>query len=66
MADCIAAQAAREAAVTGKTHQDQAWLWKRWITYCSWIGLEDPFLDNFTHHSRMKLLGAFAMAMQEA
>ncbi len=41
MADCIAAQAAREAAVTGKTHQDQT-------------------LD------RIKLLGAFAMAMREA
>ncbi len=38
----------------------------RWITYCSWIGLEDPFLDDFTHHSRIKLLEAFAMAMQEA
>ncbi len=66
MADCIAAQAAIETAVTGKTHQDQAWLWKRWTTYCSWIGLEDPFLDNFTCHAQIKPLGAFAMAMQEA
>jgi hypothetical protein len=28
MADCIAAQAARETAVTGKTHKDQARSWK--------------------------------------
>ena len=67
MADCIAAQAARETAVTGKTYQDQARSWKRWITYCSWIGLEDPFLDDFSCHSRrIKLLGAFTMAMREA
>jgi hypothetical protein len=63
MADCIAAQAAGEAAVMEKN--TPGW-WKRWITYCSWIGLKDPFLDNFTHHSRIKLLGAFAMAMREA
>jgi hypothetical protein len=66
MADCIAAEAEREAEVMGKTHQDQARSWKRWFTYCSWIGLEDPFLDDFTHHSRIKLLKAFAMAMWEA
>jgi hypothetical protein len=66
MANCIAAQAAHEKAVTGKTHMDQAWLWKQWTTYCSWIGLNDPFLDNFTCHAQIKLLGAFAMAMREA
>jgi hypothetical protein len=66
MADCIAAQAACETAVTGKTHKDQAQLWKQWTTYCSWIGINDPFLDNFTCHALIKLLGAFAIAMQEA
>jgi hypothetical protein len=66
LADYIAAQAAREAIVMGKTYQDQAWLWKCWITYCCWIRLEDPSFDDFTHHSRIKLLRAFTMAMWEA
>jgi hypothetical protein len=66
MADCIAAQAARETAVTRKTHKDQAWSWTRWTTYCGWIGLSDPFLDNFTCHAQIKLLGAFTMAMWKA
>jgi hypothetical protein len=65
MADCIAAQVARETAVTGKTHKDQARSWTQWTTYCGWIGLLDPFLDNFTHNAQIKLLGAFAMAMRE-
>ncbi len=65
MADCIAAQAAHEGAVTGKTHTDQARSWQRWTTYCGWIGLSDPFLNNFSWHARIKLLGAFAMAMRE-
>ncbi len=47
MADCISAQVAHETAVTGKTHKDQARLWKQWTTYCGWIGLSDPFLNNF-------------------
>jgi hypothetical protein len=66
MADCIAAQAAHETAVTGKTHKDQAWSWKQWATYCGWIGFNKPFLNGFTCHARIKLLGAFAMDMQEA
>jgi hypothetical protein len=66
MADCIAAQAARKTTVTEKTHKDKAWLWKRWSTYCSWIGLSNWFLDNLSCHARIKLLGAFAMAMREA
>jgi hypothetical protein len=49
MADCIAAQNARETAVTGKTHKDQAQSWTQWTTYCGWIGLSDPFLNNFTN-----------------
>jgi hypothetical protein len=66
MADCIAAQAAHKTAVTGKTHKEQARSWKQWTTFCSWIGLNDPFLDDSTCHTRIKLLGAFAMAMREA
>jgi hypothetical protein len=66
MADCIAAQVAHEIAVTGKTHKDQARSWTRWTTYCGWIGLSDPFLDNFTCHAQIKFLGSFAMAMREA
>jgi hypothetical protein len=66
MAECINVQVARETAVTGKIHKDQARLWTRWTTYCCWIRLLDPFLDNFTCHTQIKLLGAFAMAMREA
>jgi hypothetical protein len=66
MADCIAAQVARETAVTGKTHKNQARSWTQWTTYCGWIGLSDPFLANFTCHAGIKLLRAFTMAMQEA
>ncbi len=66
MADCIAAQAACETAVTGRTHKDQAQSWKQWTTYCSWIGLDNPFLNDFSCHAQTKLLGVFAMAMREA
>jgi hypothetical protein len=30
------------------------------------LELSDPFLDNFTCHAQIKLLGAFTMAMREA
>ena len=67
MADIAAAEATREGAVTRATHEDQARAWSRWIKYADSIGLvEDYFLDNFTRGQRIKLMGAFAMAMRQA
>ncbi len=66
VADCIAAQVARESAVQQKTHKDQSRLWDRWTEYCGWIGLLDPFLDNIPCTSRIKLVDTFAVAMRKA
>ena len=49
LAYLAAAETAREGAVTGKTHADQARAWSRWEKYCGSIGIiEDEFLDQFT------------------
>ena len=66
MADCVAAEVARESAVQRKTHKDQARSWDRWTTYCGWIGLGDTLLNDFPRSAKIKLLGAFAVAMREA
>eukprot|EP00984_Skeletonema_dohrnii_P016767 scaffold7500_cov75-Skeletonema_dohrnii-CCMP3373.AAC.3 len=66
MADLNAAEVARQAAVSGKTHDDQARAFRRWNEWCSQVGLdEDRFLDFFSRYERIRLLGAFAMAMRE-
>ena len=66
MADLEAAETAREGAVTGKTHADQARAMRRWATYSESIGIKgDVFLDFFTKGQRIKLMGAFAMALRE-
>ena len=66
MADLAAAETAREGAVTGKTHDDQARAWTRWQKYCGSIGIiEDEFLDFFKRGQRIRLMGAFAMALRE-
>ena len=60
MADLIAAATAREGAVTGATHEDQARAQRQWDEYLKSIGLEhDPFLDTFT------IICAFATAVCE-
>ena len=67
MVDLAAAEAAREGAVTRTTHEDQARAFRRWRDWCDQIGLiEDYFLDNFTKGQRIRLMGAFAMAMRNA
>jgi hypothetical protein len=66
VADCVAAEVARESAVQQKTRKDQARSWDHWTTYCGWIGLADTLLTNFPRSAKIKLLGAFAMAMHEA
>ena len=64
MADLAAAEVAREGVVTGKTHEDQARAWRRWSQYLESIGTDDHYLDNFTRPQRIKLMGAFAMALR--
>jgi hypothetical protein len=66
MADCVAAEAAREGAVTGKMLKDQDKAWRRWEQYADPIGLGDKlFLHGFSRPNRIKLMGAFAVAMRE-
>ena len=66
MAHLTAAEAAREGAVTGKTHKDQAMVWSRWKKYCGSIGiLEDELLDHFRRGQRIRLVGDFAMAVRK-
>ena len=49
-----------------KTHEDQARAWCRWKEYCLSVGIgEDLFLDSFSRHDRIRLMGAFAMAVRE-
>jgi hypothetical protein len=65
MVDLSAAEAAREGAVTGKTHEDQARAWRRFREWCDSVGLiDDYYLENFSRGQRIRLIGAFAMAMR--
>ncbi len=65
MADLAAVEAARQGAVQGSTYENQAWAWQRWNKYCESIGLTDVYLDNFLRNQRIKLMGAFAVAMHK-
>mmetsp|Transcript_30867 Transcript_30867/g.65030 ORF Transcript_30867/g.65030 Transcript_30867/m.65030 type:complete len:470 (+) Transcript_30867:3029-4438(+) len=66
LADLVAAETAREGAVTGKTQEDQARAWDRWVEWCRSTGISnDVFLDEFSRSERNKLFGAFAMALRE-
>jgi hypothetical protein len=60
------AETATEKAVTRATHEDQARAWRRWQEWCSEVGLEhDLFLDSFSPNQKIRLLGAFAMALRQ-
>ena len=66
MADCVAAEDARQGAVTGKTIEDQDRAWRRWKEYANSIGIgNDLFLDGLPKPNRIKIMGAFAMALRE-
>ena len=66
MADLSTAKTTREGAVERGTHEKQSRAWRRWTTYCESIGLEhNLFLDEFTRHQRIKIFGAFAVALRE-
>jgi hypothetical protein len=65
MADCVAAEDARQGAVTGKTIEDHR-AWRRWEEYANSIGIgDDLFLDGLSKPNRIKIMGAFAMALRE-
>jgi hypothetical protein len=65
MADLPSVKAARQGAVQGSTHENQARAWRRWNEYCESIGLTDVYLNNFSCNQQIKLMGAFVMAMPE-
>jgi hypothetical protein len=65
MVDLVIAEAARQTAVTRKTHADEDRALRRWNEFIESIGIQDdPFLDTFTRHQRNILIGAFAMAVR--
>jgi hypothetical protein len=67
VADCVAAQIAREGAVERGTHEKQARSWRRWEKYLQSIGLKDDvYLEQFSREQRHTLIGAFAVAVREA
>ncbi len=67
MADCVAAQIAREHAVEQGTHEKQDRAWCRLKEYILSIGIKnDLFLKNFSREPRHIIIGMFAMAVREA
>jgi hypothetical protein len=53
MVNLASVEAAREGAVTGKTHEDQAGAFRRFREYLDSVGIvDDYFLENF--HRRTK------------
>ena len=67
MADCVAAQIAREGAVERGTHEKQARSWRHWKEYLQSIGLKDnDYLEQFSREQRHTLIKAFAVAVREA
>ena len=65
VADLAAVELTRQRGVQRSTHENQARAWRRWNEYCLSIGLNDTYLDGFDKHQRIKLMGAFAVAMRE-
>jgi hypothetical protein len=67
VADCVAAQITNEQAVERGTHEKQAWAWRRWKEYIESIKIKkDKYLVNFTREQQHTIIGAFALALQEA
>ena len=65
MVDLVAAETACEGAVTRATHEDQARAWWRFKMWCDSVRLtDDYFLDNFSRGQRIRLVGAFTIAMR--
>ena len=66
MADLVTAEITRQDAVTGKTHEDQARAFRRWEKYLLSVGIrEDIFLESLTKGQRIRVCGAFTMALRK-
>lgn len=59
-------ETAHERAVTGKTQENQAQVWSRWIEWCGSIGVfDDIFIENFSKNQRNRLFRAFVVALRD-
>eukprot|EP00957_Ditylum_brightwellii_P166582 12680293-Ditylum_brightwellii.AAC.1 len=66
LADLAAAETTFEGVVMGKTHKDQAWVWRQWEEYAESIGVDnDIYLDSLSRGLKINIMGAFAMALCE-
>ncbi len=64
MADLAAASAARQTAGGGGTLKNEARAWKRYTEYCNPVRLgHNPFLDGMSRQHKIKIMGAFAVAL---
>ena len=67
MADLCAADLAREGAITRETYKDQAQVWYRWCEYAKMCEFNDDIYFNYCQRfQRIRVLGGFTQAMQEA
>jgi hypothetical protein len=66
MADLAAALAAHQTAVGGGTFENKARAWKWYTEYCNRVGLRhNPFLDGMSRQHKIKIMGAFAVALRQ-
>jgi hypothetical protein len=57
VADLVAAETAREGAVTGSIHENQSRSWRQFSKYLDFIGLShDPYLESFTRSQWNKII----------
>jgi hypothetical protein len=66
VADLVAAETSHERAVTGSTHKNHTRSWHRFSRYLESIRIgHNIFHDSFTRSQQNKIIGAFAMALQQ-
>ena len=64
LADLTFALVARQTAVSRNTHKNNTQAWKHHLEYCNKARLVDNlFLDGTSRQQRIKIMGAFSMAM---
>ena len=63
---CVAAESAREKAVTRSTTEKHTRAWKRWETFLASIQLdEDSYLDSFPTPTKTRILSIFAQFIRD-
>ena len=66
MGDLVTAETLREGAVTRKTLEDRDRALRRWKSYAKSIGItDDIWLDHLDRADRIKIFGAFAIALRQ-